>query len=119
MSPAGTKILSQTGGKTQSRILSDDALAFVAALHRTFETTRQSLLIARKTTQQRLDAGAELKFPEETEHIRNDPSWQCAPPSPGLEDRRVEITGPPDRKMVINAYASSFYPCLHWKLTLV
>ncbi|KAJ2955023.1 hypothetical protein NUW54_g14777 [Trametes sanguinea] len=48
----------------------------------------------------------QLDFPPETAHIRADPSWLCAPPGPGLEDRRVEITGPTDRKMVINALNS-------------
>ena len=56
--------------------------------------------------QRRLDAGEQLDFPKETAHIRADPSWTCAPPAPGLEDRRVEITGPTDRKMVINALNS-------------
>jgi malate synthase len=60
----------------------------------------------RDTIQQRLDSGEQLNFPTETAHIRADPSWVCAPPAPGLEDRRVEITGPTDRKMVINALNS-------------
>lgn len=47
-----------------------------------------------------------MNFPTETAHIRADPSWVCAHPAPGLEDRRVEITGPTDRKMVINALNS-------------
>ena len=64
------------------------------------------LLDARHATQQRLDAGEQLNFPSETTHIRADPSWVCAPPAPGLEDRRVEITGPTDRKMVVNALNS-------------
>ena len=62
--------------------------------------------MARTVAQQHLDAGVPLDFPAETVHIRADPSWQCAPPAPGLEDRRVEITGPTDRKMVINALNS-------------
>ena len=70
----------------------------------------QSLLVARHTVQQRLDAERQLDFPPETAHIRAEPSWHCAPPPPGLEDRRVEITGPPERKMVINACVFlSFY----------
>lgn len=104
MTVKGVQVLGQVkGSNAQSQILTDDALKFLAALHRTFEGTRQSLLVARHTVQQRLDAGQQLDFPPETAHIRAEPSWHCAPPAPGLEDRRVEITGPPDRKMVINA----------------
>ena len=106
MAPAGIQILSKEAAKAQTEILTDDALKFLAALHRTFEKTRQSLLVARTVAQQRLDSGIPLDFPIETAHIRADPSWLCAPPAPGLEDRRVEITGPPDRKMVINALNS-------------
>ena len=102
----GVQVHSQEISKAQTEILTEDALKFLAALHRTFESTRQSLLVARQTVQQRLDAGAQLDFPTETARIRADPSWLCAPPAPGLEDRRVEITGPTDRKMVINALNS-------------
>ncbi|KAI0358503.1 malate synthase [Trametes cingulata] len=103
---AGVQIHSSQAKEAQQQILTEDALKFLAALHRTFESTRQSLLVARETAQQRLDAGQQLDFPPETAHIRADPSWLCAPPGPGLEDRRVEITGPTDRKMVINALNS-------------
>ncbi|KAI0687906.1 malate synthase [Cytidiella melzeri] len=106
MAPTGVQILSKEAGAAQSQILTDDALSFLAALHRTFDKTRQSLLVARTVAQQRLDAGTPLDFHSETAHIRADPSWICAPPAPGLEDRRVEITGPTDRKMVINALNS-------------
>ncbi|KAF8584820.1 malate synthase [Ramaria rubella] len=102
----GVKVLGKVPGKAQDLILSEPALEFLGALHRTFETTRQNLLLARHSTQLRLDAGAQLDFPPETAHIRTEPSWHCAPPGPGLEDRRVEITGPTDRKMVINALNS-------------
>ena len=81
-------------------------LGFLAALHRTFESTRQSLLVALEDSQRRFDSGVPLDFPPETAHIRVHPSWVCAPPAPGLEDRRVEITGPTVRKMVINALNS-------------
>ncbi|KIJ18598.1 malate synthase [Paxillus involutus ATCC 200175] len=97
-----TKVVPQA----QSEILTDGALAFLAALHKTFESTRQSLLIARDVTQRRYDSGVPLDFHPETAHIRAEPSWHCASPGPGLEDRRVEITGPTDRKMVINALNS-------------
>lgn len=103
---AGVQILAKNQGKAVHEILTDGALQFLVALHRTFESTRQELLNARETQQLRLDSGVPLEFPPETAHIRAEPSWQCAPPAPGLEDRRVEITGPPDRKMVINALNS-------------
>ena len=106
MPVSGVQILSKEAQQAQSQVLTDDALKFLAALHRTFEATRQSLLVARTVAQQRLDAGVPLDFPPETANVRADPSWLCAPPAPGLEDRRVEITGPPDRKMVINALNS-------------
>ncbi|KAF8965539.1 malate synthase [Flammula alnicola] len=102
----GVKIHSQVAPKAQAELFTDGALKFLAALHRTFESTRQSLLVAREDAQRRFDSGVPLDFPPETAHIRAEPSWHCAPPAPGLEDRRVEITGPTDRKMVINALNS-------------
>lgn len=56
--------------------------------------------------QQELDRGVLPDFLPETAYIRNDPNWKAAAPAPGLQDRRVEITGPVDRKMVINALNS-------------
>ncbi|KAG8783368.1 hypothetical protein FRC15_005306 [Serendipita sp. 397] len=103
--PHGIQVHVQLKG-AQSEILTPPALVFLTALHRTFNSTRLSLLDARDTAQQRLDSGEQLNFPTETAHIRADPSWVCAHPAPGLEDRRVEITGPTDRKMVINALNS-------------
>lgn len=87
-------------------ILTEDALAFVAELHRKFESRRQELLQARKDRQDRISAGENLDFLPETKHIREDDSWKVAPPAPGITDRRVEITGPTDRKMTINALNS-------------
>ena len=104
--PTGVQIHSRVAPKAQAELLTKDALHFLASLHRTFETTRRSLLISREEEQSRFDSGIPLGFPPETAHIRADPSWLCAPPAPGLEDRRVEITGPTDRKMVINALNS-------------
>ncbi|KAJ7187878.1 malate synthase [Mycena filopes] len=103
---AGVQIHTQVAPKAQTEILTDGALQFLAALHRTFESTRKSLLDAREDAQRRFDSGVPLQFPPETAHIRAEPSWHCVPPAPGLEDRRVEITGPTDRKMVINALNS-------------
>lgn len=91
------------------KIFTPEALAFLATLHRTFEGRRQELLQARVERQKRIDAGELPDFLPETQHIRDDPVWQGAPPAPGLEDRRVEITGPTDRKMVINALNANVY----------
>ena len=102
----GLEIHTQAAHNAQANILTEGALQFLAALHRTFDATRQGLLAAREVAQARFDAGVPFDFPPETTHIRAEPSWHCAPPSPGLEDRRVEITGPTDRKMVINALNS-------------
>ena len=102
----GIEIHTQVAQKAQAAILTEGALLFLAALHRTFDATRQGLLAAREAAQARFDAGAPFDFPPETAHIRAEPSWHCAAPAPGLEDRRVEITGPTDRKMVINALNS-------------
>ncbi|MFC9090059.1 malate synthase A [Nocardiopsis dassonvillei] len=87
-------------------ILTEDALALVAELHRAFEARRQELLEARVARQEQISAGADLDFLPETKHIREDDSWRVAPPAPGITDRRVEITGPTDRKMTINALNS-------------
>ena len=102
----GVAIHSAAAKQAQAQILTPEALQFLAALHRTFESTRQSLLVARDQAQRRLDSGVPLDLPAETAAIRADPTWHCVPPGPGLEDRRVEITGPTDRKMVINALNS-------------
>ncbi|SDG17860.1 malate synthase [Sinosporangium album] len=87
-------------------ILTPEAVAFVAALQREFGARRLSLLEARKAKQEELSAGGTLDFLTETKHIREDDSWRVAEPAPGLVDRRVEITGPVDRKMTINALNS-------------
>ncbi|MDT0327441.1 malate synthase A [Nocardiopsis lambiniae] len=87
-------------------ILTDEALALVAELHRAFEGRRQELLAARKVREEQVASGIDLDFLPETKHIREDDSWQVAPPAPGITDRRVEITGPTDRKMTINALNS-------------
>ncbi|ADG87861.1 malate synthase [Thermobispora bispora] len=87
-------------------ILTPKALEFVATLHREFNPERKRLLRLRQERQAELSAGGTLRFLPETEHIRNDPDWRVAPPAPGLVDRRVEITGPVDRKMTINALNS-------------
>jgi malate synthase len=86
-------------------ILSAEALAFLADLHRKFNDTRKRLLKLREERQKRFDAGELPDFLAETKHVR-DGAWQVAPIPADLLDRRVEITGPVDRKMIINALNS-------------
>ena len=86
-------------------VLTDEALAFVAGLHREFEPRRRELLAKRAARQQRLDAGGRPAFLASSKATR-DAEWRVAPSPKDLLDRRVEITGPTDRKMVINALNS-------------
>ncbi|HEX5140488.1 MAG TPA: malate synthase A [Dehalococcoidia bacterium] len=87
-----------------AEVLTPDALGFVADLHRRFNATRKDLLARRAERQKRFDAGEKPDFLPETKHIRDDDSWRVAPiTTADLQDRRVEITGPTDRRMVINA----------------
>jgi len=116
----GLRIHSQVAPDAQEVLFTDGALRFLSALHKTFDSTRQSLLTAREDAQRRFDSGVPLDFLTETVPVRADPSWHCVPPAPGLEDRRVEITGPTDRKMVINALnsgAQTFMADFEGKLT--
>ncbi len=83
-------------------ILTPDALAFVASLARAFEGRRQELLARRVARQAEIDAGKLPDFLPETQHVRES-EWTIAPVPADLRDRRVEITGPVDRKMIINA----------------
>ncbi|HXH94253.1 MAG TPA: malate synthase A, partial [Thermoanaerobaculia bacterium] len=85
-----------------SEILTPEALAFVAGLHREFNPRRLELLARRGARKQRIDAGELPGFLQETQEIR-DREWTVAPIPADLQDRRVEITGPVDRKMIINA----------------
>jgi malate synthase len=86
-------------------ILTPQALELVATLHRTFEPPRQQLLNVRAERAKRLDAGERPDFLAETKSIR-DGDWKIAPLPQDLQCRRVEITGPVDRKMIINALNS-------------
>jgi len=86
-------------------ILTPDALALVAQLHRAFEPRRQALLQARAEQTKRLDAGARPDFLADTKNVRES-DWSIAPLPKDLECRRVEITGPVERKMIINALNS-------------
>jgi malate synthase len=90
----------------QNEVLTPDALEFVGKLHRAVADRRQELMQARHARRNQISSGQDPRFLPQTEAIRNDPSWRVAPPAPGLEDRRVEITGPVDKKMTINALNS-------------
>lgn len=86
-------------------ILTDCACGFLLKLANAFEGRRQEILAARRVRQKEIDAGAMLDFPEQTREIRN-VQWMAAPIPADLMDRRVEITGPVDRKMIINGLNS-------------
>jgi malate synthase len=99
--PSGIDILAAMAPR-YDEIVTAEALAFLAGLHRRFDGERRALLNARIEQQRRYDAGALPDFLDATRHIRES-DWQVAPIPGDLLDRRVEITGPVDRKMVINA----------------
>src|SRR6476661_5712031 len=92
-----------TGRATE--VLTNEALEFVASLQREFGERRLELLRLRDERQARLDAGESPTFLAQTRSVRES-DWKVAPPPADLQDRRVEITGPTDRKMVINALNS-------------
>jgi len=85
-----------------AQILTPEAIAFIALLHRRFEARRQEILAHRAVRQKAFDAGALPEFLPETKKIRES-EWKIAQQPADMLDRRVEITGPTDRKMVINA----------------
>ena len=89
----------------ETQILSPEAIRFVESLHREFNPRREELLALREERKKRLDAGELPSFLAETKDIR-DSDWTVAPIPNDLLDRRVEITGPVDRKMIINALNS-------------
>lgn len=97
--------LTSTNYDSGPQILSADAVEFLRALHARFEPTRLSLLEQRRQRQEAYDRGEFPRFLSETEYIRNG-AWRVAPIPEDLLDRRVEITGPTERKMVINALNS-------------
>lgn len=87
-------------------ILPGNAVNYLSELHRKFEGTRQHLLKKRIDRQREIDAGNFPHFLKETASIRQDPHWKVAPPPKDLEKRWVEITGPTDKKMLINGLNS-------------
>ncbi len=102
--PAGIQINAPITAE-YAKILTPEAMALVAKLHRAFEPRRQELLKARVARQARIDAGEMPDFLPETKSIR-DGDWKIAPLPKALERRRTEITGPVEAKMIINAYNS-------------
>lgn len=102
--PAGVTVTSPASPYA-ARVLTPAALAFLAHLERSFRKTRQDILAARLDVQKQLNQGWRPDFPRETAHIRAG-DWRVSPIPADLQDRRVEITGPVDRKMVINALNS-------------
>ncbi len=105
MASEGVQITGPQGDRYEE-VLTPEALGLVAALQRELGARRAELLAARQARQVELSAGGTLDFLAPTQVIRDDPDWRVAAPAPGLVDRRVEITGPTDRKMTINALNS-------------
>ena len=101
--PAGLQVLGHADG--QADLITPEAGAFLAGLHHRFEARRQERLAARRARQAAFDAGALPDFRADTRAIREG-DWTVAPIPAALQDRRVEITGPVDPKMVINALNS-------------
>lgn len=93
-------------GHRHDEILTPAALDFVGRLAGAFGDRRRDVLKERRRLALRLASGSPLDFPLVTSAVRADPSWRVAPPAPGLTDRRVEITGPPERRMAVNALNS-------------
>jgi malate synthase len=102
---AGVEVIGPAGDR-YDEILTPDALNLIAALQRELGGRRTGLLAARAARQAELSAGGTLDFLPGTRGIREDLSWRVAPPAPGLVNRKVEITGPTERKMTINALNS-------------
>jgi malate synthase len=90
----------------QDEVLTGEALGFVAELQRRFGPTREELLARRRGRREEAAGTGRLDFLPETREIREDPDWRVAAAPPALTDRRVEITGPTERKMLVNALNS-------------
>ena len=107
MTARATERVQVTGARMPDfeRVLTDDALEFVARLHREFNPTRETLLRARTERQRELDSGARADVLSSTARIRES-DWRVQLAPRDLDDRRVEITGPVERKMMINALNS-------------
>ncbi|MBI4673757.1 MAG: malate synthase A [Chloroflexi bacterium] len=103
--PAGVEILGPLD-EIGEQVLTKDALNFIVALQREFNQRRIELLEKRVERQMAIDAGRDPTFLAETAHVRNDPHWRVAAIPADLERRHIEITGPTDKKMLINALNS-------------
>lgn len=104
--PAPTLTVTGTLRDRYDEILTPDALAFVGDLHLRFAGRRHDRLADRMRRRFEIGNGHDPRFRDDTAHIRDDPDWRVAGAGPGLHDRRVEITGPTDPKMTINALNS-------------
>ncbi len=104
--PAPTLTVTGTLRDRYDEILTPEALAFVADLHLRFAGRRHDRLADRMRRRFEIGNGHDPRFRDDTAHIRDDPDWRVAGAGPGLHDRRVEITGPTDPKMTINALNS-------------
>src|SRR5690606_4130186 len=102
--PAGVEIRGPVHAR-YDEVLTEDALALLARLQRGLGDRREALLQRRQERQEALAGGGTLDFLPETADVRNG-DWKVAPPAPGLVDRRVEITGPTEKKMTVNALNS-------------
>ncbi|MCM2423877.1 malate synthase A [Streptomyces sp. RKAG293] len=95
-----------TPGDRHDEILTPEALEFIGHLVEAFADRRPEILKERRRVADRLASGSPFDFSIATAAIRADDSWRVAPPAPGLRDRRVEITGPPERRITVNALNS-------------
>ena len=100
----GIDVLGSMDG-AYAEILTRQALAFVAMLERRYRSRRRELIVLRADRQTVLDRGERPDFLPRSDLVREG-TWRVAPPPPDILDRRVEITGPVDRKMIINALNS-------------
>jgi len=104
MTDTTAQVLGSFAGRARE-VLTAEAIGFLADLHRRFDGRRLELLAARAERQKRFDAGEAPDFLEETRSVRES-DWRIAPIPADIQDRRVEITGPVDRKLMINALNS-------------
>src|SRR5690606_28149595 len=105
LTDTGIEVLGRPMDRSEE-ILTPAAIDFLGELHGRFASQRHERLADRQRRRYEIGNGRDPKFREDTKAIREDASWQVAGPGPGLVDRRVEITGPTDPKMTINALNS-------------
>lgn len=100
------QVLGSVSSEAAVEVLTEGALRLIGFLHVQFDSRRRALLAARRCKDALFDAGETPHFISDSSHPSKEPGWKCAPIPPDIEDRRVEITGPVDRKMVINGLNS-------------